>query len=173
MLQNLYPKERYKSAYEVDYDALYEKGFRGIIFDIDNTLVNHGAPANEKALFLVRRLKKIGFQVFCVSNNKEPRVKAFCDAIGAGYVFKAGKPKGSGYQKAIEKMGLPSSQVLSVGDQIFTDMWGANRAGIYSVLVGQLDKKEEPQIVLKRKLEYFVLLGYQNHLKKTEDKKHE
>lgn len=171
MLELFYPKEMRKSAYAVEYEELYEKGYRGIIFDIDNTLVGHGAPADEKAVLLIRRLKSIGYRLCFVSNNKEPRVKSFCGVLGVPYVFQAGKPKQDGYQKAVETMGLSKEQVFAVGDQIFTDTWGANRAGIYSVLVGQLGKKEEIQIVLKRKLEYFVIKSYQKkQLKKAKEK---
>lgn len=169
MLEGLYPRIMKKSAYDVDYEALYQKGYRGILFDIDNTLVEHGAPANEQAIALVRRLTEIGYGICFVSNNKEPRVKSFCDAVGAPYIFKAGKPKGAGYTRGMELLGLKKEQVLAIGDQIFTDTWGANRAGIYSILVGQIGKKEEIQIVLKRKLEYFVIKSYQRKQRKKKD----
>lgn len=167
MFQNLYPKEDWESAYELkEYERLYEKGYRGIVFDIDNTMVEHGAPVNEKAIFLIRNLKEIGFQVCFVSNNKEPRVKSFSKPLGAEYIFKAGKPGAAGYVAAMKKMGVTKEQTVSVGDQIFTDMWGANRAGIHSVLVKPIGKKEEIQIVLKRYLEKIVLYFYRKEKKK-------
>lgn len=63
------------STYEIDFDALYREGYRGIIFDIDNTLVPHGAPADERAKKLFAHLKELGFSCCLLSNNKEPRVK--------------------------------------------------------------------------------------------------
>ncbi len=159
-MRNLYPKEYVASTYEIDFEELYKKGYRGVIFDIDNTLVPHGAPADERAIAFFERLKDIGFQAIMLSNNKEPRVKMFCDAVKAPYIFKAGKPKTEGYRKAMEQMGTNEQNTLFVGDQIFTDVWGANRAGIYSFLVEPIHPKEEIQIVLKRYLEKIVLFCY-------------
>ena len=94
-----------------------------------------------------------------LSNNKEPRVKMFCDAVNAPYIYKAGKPNPQNYRKAMKNMGTNEKNTLFVGDQIFTDIWGANKAGIYSILVKPIHQKEEIQIVLKRYLEKIVLLA--------------
>ena len=85
----------------------------------------------------------------------------FFDEVEAtGYIYKAGKPSKHGYEKAMERMGTDRSNTLFVGDQLFTDVWGANGAGIHSILVKPIDPKEEIQIVLKRKLERIVLHFY-------------
>ena len=129
-------------------------------FDIDNTLVPHGAPADKRAAALVTRLQDCGFHVMFLSNNKEPRVKQFSDAAGGEYIYKAGKPKRAGYFKAMERLGTGPADTMFVGDQLFTDIWGAKRAGIYAYLVKPLAKREEIQIVLKRYLERIVLCCY-------------
>lgn len=154
------------STYKIDFDAYYEKGYRGIIFDIDNTLVPHGAPADERSKQLFAHLKELGFQVVLLSNNKEPRVKMFNDVVQVSYIFKAGKPLVKNYLKAMEMMGTNKENTLFVGDQLFTDVWGAKKTGIHNVLVQPIDKKEEIQIVLKRYLEKIVLASYKRHLKK-------
>ena len=133
MLQRFYPDEYLDSTYVIDFDKLYEEGYRGIIFDIDNTLVPHGAPADERAKKLFAHLKELGYHCMLLSNNKEPRVK-----------------------------------MLFVGDQIFTDVYGANRAGIRTILVKPIHLKEEIQIVLKRYLEKIVLFFYTRKRKKEE-----
>ena len=92
MFEKFYPDSYVESAYVIDYEGLYKKGYRGIIFDIDNTLVPHGAPADERSIALFRRLKAIGYECLLLSNNKEPRVKMFNDAVHVHYIFKAGKP---------------------------------------------------------------------------------
>ena len=166
MLEGFYPKEYLNSTYEIDFEDFYKKGFRGIIFDIDNTLVPHGMPADERAIALFERLKKIGYRVTMLSNNKEPRVKMFCDAVDAPYIFKAGKPNPKNYRQAFIIMGTDENTTLFVGDQIFTDVWGANKAGLYSILVKPIHPKEEIQIVLKRYLEKIVLLSYQRAQKR-------
>ena len=165
----LFPDEYLSSTYEIDCRRFREEGIRGIIFDIDNTLVPHGAPADDRARALFEELRTLGFQVVLLSNNKEPRVKMFrdglVDASHVQYLYKAGKPGRAGYERAMELMGTDTASTLFVGDQIFTDVWGARRAGIYSVLVKKIHPKEEIQIVLKRALEFFVLLAYRIHNK--------
>ena len=165
MLKRFYPDYEVLSAYEIDYEALFKKGFRGIIFDVDNTLVPHGAPADERAIALFQRLKKIGFRIMLLSNNKEPRVKQFNDAVEVNYIYKAGKPKVLGYQKAMKLMQTETQTTIFVGDQLFTDIWGANRAGIETWLVQPIHPKEEIQIVLKRRLEKIVLYFYHRRRK--------
>lgn len=160
MLERFYPHHEAELAVDIDYEKLYEEGMRGVVFDIDNTLVPHGAPADERAIALFERLKKLGFQVMLLSNNKEPRVKMFHDAVGADYIFKAGKPKKAGYQRAMERMGTVPENTMFVGDQLFTDIWGAKKAGMETWLVKPIHPKEEIQIVLKRYLEKIVLFFY-------------
>ncbi len=154
----------------IDYEGLYQAGFRGVSFDIDNTLVPHAAPADERAVALIARLKACGFHVLFLSNNKEPRVKMFNDAVGATYIYKAGKPKTAGYYKAMERLGTKQDNTMVVGDKLFTDVWRAKKAGLETWLVKPILPKEEIQIVLKRKLEKIVLYFYHRR-KKASGKK--
>lgn len=160
MLKIFYPDNEIESSYEIDYEALYEKGFRGIIYDVDNTLVEHGMPADERAMALFEKLRQIGFQTVLLSNNKEPRVKGFAEQVDSRYIFRANKPSKSGYERAMEMMGTTKETTLFVGDQLFTDVWGAKRTGIETYLVKPIHPKEEIQIVLKRRLEWIVLYFY-------------
>lgn len=166
MLERFYPDVYINSTYNIDFGKYYESGYRGIIFDIDNTLVPHGAPADDRSMALIGRLKDMGFSVLFLSNNKEPRVKMFNDAVDAQYIFKGGKPGRKGYLRAMEMLGTDRSSTLFVGDQLFTDVWGARNTGIFSILVKPIDKKEEIQIVLKRYLEKIVLAAYKRKCKK-------
>jgi len=166
MFECFYPDSEMASAYDIDYKGLYEKGYRGIIFDIDNTLVPHGAPADERAKALFAELKSLGYQVMLLSNNKEPRVKMFNDVVQVSYIYKAGKPGIANYVKAMEVLGTNRDNTFFVGDQLFTDVWGAKRAGIYSFLTKPIHPKEEIQIVLKRYLEKIVLHSYHKKMRK-------
>mgnify|MGYP002673743918 CR=1 FL=1 len=165
MLQQFYPKEDYPSTYEIPFEMYYQKGYRGILFDVDNTLVEHDQPATSRAIELFAHLREIGFETCVISNNKEYRVKPFADAVGTTYVYKADKPSPKGYREGMKRMNTTPENTLFVGDQLFTDVWGANRAGIRSILVKQIAKHEEIQIVLKRKLEKIVLRGYKKQKK--------
>lgn len=160
MFETFYPDEYLDSTYVIDFEGLKREGYKGIIFDIDNTLVPHGAPADERALALFKRLKALGFDTCLVSNNKCPRVESFANQVGSKFIFKANKPSRKGYQKAMELMGTDTSNTIFIGDQLFTDVWGAKRAGIRSILVKPINPKEEIQIVLKRYLERIVLYFY-------------
>ena len=159
-LHMFYPDEYLDSTYEIDFDALYKKGYRGVIFDIDNTLVPHGAPADKRAEALFSDLKNIGFFCCLLSNNQLPRVQLFNRNIGVDYIENAHKPAVKSYWKAMEKMGTDTENTVFVGDQLFTDVFGARRAGIHSILVKPIHPKEEIQIVLKRYLEKIVLHFY-------------
>ena len=166
MLEKFYPGEYLDSTYVIDFDRLYEEGYRGIIFDIDNTLVPHGAPADERACALFAHLKELGFQCMLLSNNKEPRVKMFNDAVHVSYIYKAGKPSVRGYEDAMRRIHTTPDTTIFIGDQIFTDIYGANRAGIRTYLVQPIHPKEEIQIVLKRYIERIVMFFYHRRNKR-------
>lgn len=160
MFDRFFPDDYQMSTYVIPFEKLYEEGYRGIIFDIDNTLVPHGAPADERAKKLFLRLKAIGFSSCLISNNQEPRVKLFNQEIQTDYIFNAHKPSTKNYKKAMEIMGTDCSNTIFVGDQLFTDVWGAKRTGMRNILVKPIHPKEEIQIVLKRYLEKIVLYFY-------------
>lgn len=166
MLENFYPKEYVDSAYLIDYENLFEKGYRGILFDIDNTLVAHGAPFSEAAVNLFEKLRGMGFKTCLISNNKKSRVKPFAERVGSPYIFNAHKPAISGYIKSMFIMETKISNTLFIGDQIFTDIYGANKAGMHTILVKPVHPKEEIQIVFKRRFEKIVLHFYTRHSKK-------
>ena len=165
MLKTFYPDDYIASTYVIPFEELYKKGYRGLIFAIDNTLVPHGAPADERAITLFERLRKIGFDTCLISNNQEPRVKPFADRVGSKFVFDAHKPSTKNYKKAMGLMKTSNENTLFVGDQLFTDVWGAKRTGMKSILVKPIHPKEEIQIVLKRYLEKIVLFFYKRSKK--------
>ena len=125
MFERFFPDRYVASTYVIDFEKLYEQGFRGLIFDIDNTLVPHGAPADERAVRLFQRLKEIGFRCCLISNNQEPRVKMFNEKIQVDYVYNAHKPSTKNYYRAMEIMGTDATNTVFIGDQLFTDVWGA------------------------------------------------
>ena len=166
MFEKFYPDSWENSSYEVDYQALYQDGYRGIIFDVDNTLVPHGAPADERAIRLIDSLHQMGFSVMLLSNNKEPRVSSFAEQVRyAGYIFKANKPSTEGYLSAMKQMGTDLTNTVFIGDQLFTDVWGAKNTGLRNILVKPIDSHEEIQIVFKRCLEKIVLWSYKRKTK--------
>lgn len=166
MLETFFPDEYFDSTYVIDFAGYQREGYRGILFDIDNTLVPHGEAADERAITFFEGLRKLGFRTCLVSNNKRPRVESFARQVGAEFIFKADKPSRRGYEEGMKRMGTNRANTLFVGDQLFTDVWGAKRAGIRSFLVKPMNPKEEIQIVLKRYLEKPILRMYERKKKK-------
>ena len=160
MLKILYPYERIESVFLIDYKRLYDAGYRGIIFDIDNTLVPHGSDSTPEVDELFQRIQDIGFQTLLLSNNDEERIKRFLKNISSKYVCDAEKPQKHGYEDALKMLNTDSSNTVCVGDQIFTDILGANRCGIPSILVDYIRKPGETRIGIRRHMENIVLRFY-------------
>lgn len=161
MFNAFYPNIYIDAVYQCDFKDLWRQGYRGIIFDVDNTLVKHGEPANDESIKLFESLSVLGFETMLLSNNKEPRVKGFFEQVNAtGYIFKAGKPSRKNYRKAMEIMKTNITNTIFIGDQLFTDIWGAKRTGLFTILVKPIHPKEEIQIIIKRKIENIVLYFY-------------
>lgn len=158
MFQNFYPNKLIRSVYELNWEEL-SRTYGGVIFDIDNTLVPHGAAADEAAIQLFARIHHLGMKTMLVSNNGEARVKPFAQQVQTDYIYKAGKPKVEGYNKAMAKMGTDPKHTLFIGDQIFTDVWGGNRFGALTIMVAPLGPEIVPFIKLKRVAEKLVLRG--------------
>ena len=95
-----------------------------------------------------------------VSNNQKERVEPFAIAVKSSFICNAHKPSRTNYLLAVKEMGIRIDETIFVGDQLFTDIYGANRSNIESILVDPIHKKEEIQIVMKRKLEKIVLFFY-------------
>lgn len=166
LIKNLYPDEWIDSTYSIDFKKYYEEGYRGVIFDIDNTLVPHGADADDRAIGLIDTLREQGFQICLLSNNRRGRVERFNKNINVNYIFKAQKPYHKNYYIAAMMMRLSVGSVICIGDQLFTDIYGANESQMHTILVNPINKKEEIQIILKRRLEAIVLHFYKKLLKK-------
>ncbi len=161
IFRTMFPSDYIESFYDYDFESAYKDGRRLILFDIDNTMVPHGAPPDERCMKRVAELKALGYTLCAVSNNKEPRVKSFCEPMGLSYIYKADKPSIRGYEEAMRLNGAKRDETIFFGDQIFTDIIGARRAGIYSVLVKPIDlSTDEIQIKLKRILEKPVIMAF-------------
>ena len=165
MFSFFYPYEYVDNVFCIDYNELYKKGYRGIIFDIDNTLVHHGDDSTEKIDMLFRTIQNIGFKTLLLSNNNEERVKRFLKNIDSLYICDAEKPKVGNYLKAVEMMHISKKETLFVGDQIFTDILGANKSGIASILVKFIRVNGETKIGKRRQLENLILKMYKKNKK--------
>lgn len=156
MFKNFYADAYFENIKDVSPEYLKEKGILGIILDIDNTLIGHDVPIpDEKTMAHLRTFEAAGLKLCVVSNNKYERVKSFAEKISVSFfVHEALKPKKHGYNEASREMGLPMNKIAAIGDQVFTDVWGAKRAGCFAILTKPLHKGGEGFfIAIKRILE--------------------
>lgn len=163
MFKKFYPYEYVQNVFKINYKALYNKGYRGIIFDIDNTLVHHGDNSTAKVDELFRNIQSIGFKTLILSNNNEERVLRFLKNINSLYICDAEKPNTAGYIKAMKMMNLKKEEVVVIGDQIFTDILGANKSKIPSILVKFIQLDNEVKIGKRREVEKIILKFYQKN----------
>ena len=161
MLRNFYPYAYVNSVWAIDYAALYRQGYRAIIFDIDNTLVHHGDDANQKIIDLFQQIHAIGLKTLLLSNNNQVCIERFTADIPTLYIADADKPNPDNYLQALAMLGTAKHETLMIGDQLFTDIWGANRSGIASVLVRFMQRNPNENIGKRRKLERLLLNRYQ------------
>lgn len=160
MFKMLYPYEYVKSVFDIDYDKLYALGYRGVIFDIDNTLVHHGEDSTPEVDELFRQIQRSGLKTLLLSNNSAERIERFLRNIDSLYIPDADKPRADNYYNAIGMLGLKRNEVVFVGDQLFTDIYGANKCGIANILVEFLRHKSETKIGKKRTVEKYILKFY-------------
>ena len=135
-----------------------------MIFDIDNTLVPHGAPATKEAAAFFASLRETGFSTCLLSNNQKPRVAPFADAVGSIYIENAHKPSVKNYQEACRRMGDQRGAGGLCRGSAFHRCVRCKTAGLYNILTEPINPKEEIQIVLKRYLEHIVLFFYERDL---------
>lgn len=154
------PAARAKTVFDIPYQQLNEAGFKGLMFDIDQTLVMHGEPVTEEIIDLFAFLNQLGFSLFLLSNNSEERLAEFAQDLEVSYISLADKPKPHSFKKALEVMSLAADDVLMIGDQLFTDVLGASRAGLHTILVDFLYDPAEGGIGKKRQVEGVLLKSY-------------
>ena len=156
MFKNFYADAYFNTINDVSPQFLKERGIKGIILDIDNTLIGHDVPIpDQTTLEHLRSFEAAGLMLCVVSNNTYDRVSKFSEKIGVTYfVHDALKPRFYGYHLASEKMQLSMENIAAIGDQVFTDVWGAKRSGCFAILTKPLHKGGEGFfIALKRIIE--------------------
>jgi len=152
------PDMRVKGVWEIDLDELSRRGVAGIIVDIDNTIAPWGTyDLYEPAAEWLERAINRGFGICLLTNNYHSRADWFARALGLPVVCGWVKPWRWGYRRAMQILGTHPGSTAMVGDQLFTDILGAGRLGIHTILVSPLSDRELPHTRLKRQLERFLL----------------
>lgn len=160
MIEKFLPDERQQSIYTIDYEALWQKGFRGLIFDLDNTLGSHNFSVLDESVFaLLEKLKRQNFRIAFISNhNGGGRQWMNQKFDGTPLVFHAKKPFRSGFLRILQALQLKPEETAMIGDQFFTDVLGAKRCRLYTILVEPVDMQSDTlQMRCRRWLERRLL----------------
>ncbi|ERN54678.1 MULTISPECIES: YqeG family HAD IIIA-type phosphatase [Alkalihalophilus] len=158
MLKNLLPNKYVKSIFEINLEELKEAGIKGVITDLDNTLVEWDRPeATPEVREWFKKLQEYGMNVTIVSNNNRRRVSVFADPEEVVFIHNARKPMRRAFRQACRQMDLQPEETVVVGDQIFTDVLGGNRAGLQTILVVPVAKTDGLATKLNRRMERVVL----------------
>ncbi|MFS0672882.1 YqeG family HAD IIIA-type phosphatase [Ornithinibacillus sp. 179-J 7C1 HS] len=158
MLKRFLPNEHVKSIFDINPIVLKEKGIKGIITDLDNTLVAWDVKdASTEVIEWFKLMKDNGIKVTIISNNKEDRVKMFSEPLGTPFVFSARKPLRRAFITAAKKMGLKKEEIVVIGDQLLTDVLGGNSAGFYTILVVPIVQTDEKITQFNRSIERKIM----------------
>jgi len=168
LLNNFLPDQFVKNIFEITPELLKEKGVKGIITDLDNTLVEWDRPlATPQILEWFEDMKKNNIKVTIVSNNKEGRVKSFSDPLNIPFIFAARKPMGRAFRRALKEMELSKTEAVVIGDQLLTDVLGGNRSGFHTILVVPVAQTDGFATRLNRKIERRILNWFRKKGKLT------
>ena len=161
MFNKFFPDFFIDKTQDISLNFLNTNGLKGLILDIDNTLVpNHVKEADEAVVEWIERMKLSGIKICIVSNASRKRVIKFNEKLKVYAIHRANKPGTKNFLQAARLMNLKPEEIGVVGDQIFTDVYGGNRANMATILVKPLDKREVLFVRLKRDPEKFILAQY-------------
>lgn len=137
------PDQFVASLFDIDLGNLADKGIKGLILDLDNTIVERGARAfTPEVLAWLKDVRRRGFALAIVSNNRSRRAVVMAREQGIPAVFRAGKPRRHSFLKALRSLHLEPHEAAVVGDQLFTDVVGGNRLGMHTILTRPLKGPE-------------------------------
>ena len=157
MFKKLLPDIILKNIFEIDTKFLEKHSIKLLLLDIDNTLVPHGMQSTPEVVKWISGLQEKGYQICLISNNNKKRVDLFNNEINIPAFHKSKKPLSRIYQRVVKEFKVDINHIAAVGDQLFSDIWGANRIGILTILVRPINKHEPLQIKCKRVLEKIIL----------------
>lgn len=156
--------EKFKPTYiiesveKIPFVLLERDNIKGLIFDVDNTISTMGKGVTEASYKWIKEAKELGYKVCILSNSVNlTKVRRIMNDLGVMGLCFARKPSTKGFEMACNLLDLKKEEVIMIGDQVFTDVLGANRFGIKSILVNPINKKEGPFTLLKRPFEKVIL----------------
>lgn len=158
MLNIFKPTWMLEAIYHLTPEQLKKENIKAVLADLDNTLIAWNNPDGTQELIeWIEVMKNAGIPVIILSNNSASRVERVAQILDLEYVSRAIKPTTIGFKKAEDKLNLPKENILMVGDQIITDIWGANLAGIQTVLVKPIIDSDAWNTKFNRYMELHIM----------------
>lgn len=152
------------SIYDINYEELKTRGIKCLIFDLDNTLATMDMEIpSKKIMDFFLYLEELGFKLIILSNASKKRVAPFKEKCNVDSAYKSMKPFKRKYNKILALYAYKDTEVACIGDQLLTDILGANKMGFTSILVNQMSKKEKFATKINRKIESII---YKRFLKR-------
>lgn len=156
--KNLSPHKMVKHICDIDPVFLSSKGITTVLMDLDNTLTCwNSCTVDEQVLSWIRNAKEMGLKLCIVSNNKRPRIEKVAEMLQIPFIYRAAKPRKGAYLKALQEMHSTAQETVFIGDQLFTDVFGANRMKLYTILVKPLHAREFVGTKVMRRVEKLVM----------------
>lgn len=164
----LYPKEYLNSVKDISLELLEKNNIKGLILDVDNTLINLDRKMPVGVSDWAKKIKASGIKICILSNsNKIKKVDEVAKIIEVPYIFFGKKPLKKGFLRAKEILKLNNENIAVVGDQIFTDIIGANRCNMFSILVKPIEEKDYLITRIKRPIEKFIIKKYEKNKRRN------
>ena len=164
MFDRFVPDMYFKSIYYINYNKLYKSGVRCLIFDLDNTITPwHVNKPTKRQKKLFDELKDMGFKIIIMSNAPKGKVEPFKNYLLVDACYFSFKPKKDKYLQIMDTFKYKNNEIACIGDQLLTDVWGANRLDLTSILVNPLTTKDNTMTLLNRLIEKII---YNNLSKK-------
>lgn len=163
----LYPKLYLKNVKEITIELLKTNNLKALILDVDNTLIDYEKNILEGAKQWATNLKENGIKLCIVSNsNHKEKVEKVAKTLEIPYIYFAKKPSKKGLKKAQNLLEVKSEEIGVVGDQILTDIIGANRCKMFPILVKPITEKDIFITKIKRPFEKIIIKKYEKKMKK-------
>lgn len=158
-----YPDLYLENVKKITIELLKKNNIKGLILDIDNTLIDYDKKILEGTEEWCSNLKKQGIKMCILSNtNKVQKVKKVAELLDLEYLYFAHKPNKAGFKKAQKLLNMNQENIAVVGDQIFTDVFGGNRMKMFTILTKPIDTRDILLTKIKRPFENIVLKLYLN-----------
>ena len=162
-MDNFIPDVYSQSIYTINYKKLKKNGIKCLLFDLDNTLASYKTMEPSRKVKDLFSLLSNDFKIIIISNSGKNRLRPFKEKLNVDVAFNSHKPFKKKYQKIMELYHFKVNEIACIGDQLLTDILGANRMGFTSILVNPISKKDYFLTKINRFLEKFIYQYFTSH----------